>query len=321
MANPNNPLVSVIIPVWNGGALLPETLRSLEAQTCRDFEALIVNDGSTDGTAEIARQFCDADPRFQLLNRAHTGLSATRNAGMAAARGEFIAFLDADDLWLPEKLARQMELFRADPRVNFSYTNFYFWDGHRDLEVYYRDTRPLPDGDAARRLVFNNIYGMSSVVVRRELLKKSGDFDPAFLGCEDWDLWLRMTEHGLWARGTGEPLMRYRRWPGNMTNNKKSIIAGGILALEKNLQATRRPELRPYYRRSLDHTRARLELTHAREAIATAPEKVPAALWRAWRLRPGRLKWLMWFLLAVWPGFLGGRSTRKIVHRKLIEKF
>jgi len=316
-----SPTVSVIIPVWNGAALLPETLRSLQSQTFTDFEALIVDDGSTDATAAVAAAFCQADARLRLVARPHAGLSAARNAGLELARGEFIAFLDADDVWLPEKLARQMELFRADPRASFAYANYYFWDGQQDLSVGHRPNRPLPDGDTARRLVTSNVYAVSSVVVRRTVIARAGGFDTGLESCEDWDMWLRLAEQDFRARGTREPLIRYRRWPGSMSNNKLKMVRHNLIVLEKNLRATRRPELRPAYRRAIRYNRAVLELILARQLVDTNPARVPAGLCRAWRHYPYRLKWLLWFALTAWPKTLGGRATAGIVHRKLIRKF
>jgi glycosyltransferase involved in cell wall biosynthesis len=316
------PLVSVVMPAFNAARFIEQTLESARCQTFQDFEVLVVDDGSTDDTAAVAQKFCETDARFQLLRRSHNGLSATRNAGIERTRGEFIAFLDADDVWSPEKLECQMALFRADPRVNFSYTNFHFWDGQLDLEIYYRANRPLPDCDAARQLIFANVYCISTVVTKRELFDKAGVFDTALLdGCEDWDLWLRLAEHGLYARGTHKPLARYRRWPGNMSNKKLKMAENDVRVLKKNLLATRRPELRPLYRQSLNFARGKLELARARPLVETAPDFVPAAVWRAWRFHPQRLKWLMWYLLAAWPKFLGGNKTARIVHRKLVQKF
>ena len=316
-----SPLVSVIIPVWNGASLLPETLRSLQAQTYTRFEALILDDGSTDNTAAVAREFCEADPRLRFVPRLHSGVSATRNAGLEMAHGEFIAFLDSDDVWLPTKLERQMELFRSDPRTTFAYTNFYFWDGERDLSLYYRSNKPLPDGDSARQLVAACVYGMSTVVVRRAAFERTGGFDSELEGCEDWDMWLRLLEHGFWARGIREPLARYRRWPGSLSANKYIIFQNDLLVLEKNRRATRRAELRPLYDRAIRNARGRLELARAKQLLAASPGEVPSAIWRAWRHQPRRWKWLMWFVLAIWPNLLGGTAMKAIAHRKIMQKF
>jgi glycosyltransferase involved in cell wall biosynthesis len=315
-------LVSVIIPAFNAAETIGLTLESLCAQTHENFEAIVVDDGSTDDTAAIVRKFCDADPRFIFAAKPHSGLPGTRNAGIEIARGEFIAFLDADDVWLPGKLARQMDLFRANPRVNLAFTNFFIWDGERDLLVYYRDSRPLPDGDVSRQLLFSSVFGISSVVLRRAAFGGDCLFDASLRdGSEDWDLWLRLAGRGLFVRGTREPLMRYRRWPGNMSNRKLKMAESELRVVEKNFRASQRPELQVLYRCSLNHVRGRLELVRARQWLDDAPEKIPAAIWRAWRFNPRHVKWLMWFALVAWPKFLGGRVTEKVVHRKLIEKF
>jgi glycosyltransferase involved in cell wall biosynthesis len=316
------PLVSIVIPAFNAAQTVAQTLESLRAQTHENFEAIIVDDGSTDDTATIVRKFCDVDSRFIFAPKPHSGLPGTRNAGIGIARGEFVAFLDADDVWLPEKLTRQMDLFRVDSRVNLAFTNFFIWDGQRDLLVYYRETRPLPDGDVSRQLLFSSLFGISSVVLRRPAFGGDCLFDASLRdGSEDWDLWLRLAGRGLFVRGTREPLMRYRRWPGNMSNRKLKMAESELRVIEKNLRASQRPELRSLYRRSLNRVRGRLELVRARQMLDDAPGKIPATIWRAWRFNPRHVKWLMWFVLAVWPKFLGGRVTEKIVHRKLAEKF
>jgi len=318
---PEAPLVSVIIPAFNAAGVITQSLASVRDQTFRDFEAIIVDDGSTDDTAALARRFCAADPRFCVLQQAHTGIPVARNAAIARARGAWIAFQDADDVWLPQKLERQVELSRADPRANLLFTNFYYWDGDRDLHANYLAGQPLPEGDAARELVSACVYGNLTVMLRRETFRRVGGFDPAFEFAQDWDLWLRIADQGLWARGTYESLARYRRWPGCQTNQKLAVAEWAVRVLEKNSRASQRPELRPLYQRSLTARRTRLEFVRARSLIGCRPEAVPAAIWRAWRLNPRRLKWLMWTGLVAWPNLLGGRATAGIVHRKILRKW
>ena len=319
------PLVSVIVPVWNGAAFLAEALRSLQAQTYTHFEAIIVDDGSTDDTSAIARRFCETDSRFAFVQQTHAGVSAARNTAIARSRGEYIAFLDADDVWFPEKLERQLALFAGDPLINAVFTNFYIWDGRDDLNVWFRPDKPLPAGDVSRRLVFNIGHvcaaSMSVAVLRRELFNEVGLFDPGLAIGEDWDLLLRMAERGLSVRVTREPLARYRRWSGNATNQKLKVAESNVQVLQKNLQKTRRPELKPLYQRSLAFARAQLELSRARQFIESRPDAVPAAIWRAWQFQPRELKWLARLALVVWPKFLGGNKTARITHRKLVEKF
>jgi glycosyltransferase involved in cell wall biosynthesis len=315
-------LVSIVVPAFNSAVVIEQTLQSIQAQTFKNFEVIVVDDGSTDNTVAVTRRICESDPRFVLVTQPHGGVSAARNTAIARARGKFIAFLDADDVWFPEKLARQMELFRTEPRMNFAYSNFYFWDGVHDKGIYYKASHSMPDGDAAAELVFANVYaGICTVVVRRELLAGDLCFDETLTtGCEDWDLWLRMAECGLGARGIREPLARYRRWAGNMSNRRLKMAEGDVRVLEKNLRTTRRPELRPLYKRSLAIARSKLELVRARQFIETQPDAMPAAVRRTWRLHPRQFKWLMRFVLLTWPKPLGGRVTERIVHRKLIQE-
>jgi glycosyltransferase involved in cell wall biosynthesis len=317
----NKPLVSVIIPSWNGAAVLEEALRSAQTQSYRHFEVIIVDDGSTDDTAKIAGRFCESDARFRLLHQANAGVSVARNTAMEQARGEFIAFLDADDVWMPGKLARQIPLFREDSRTNLVFTNFFAWDGEQDLAHRYRSDKPLPEGDAMPRLIRSCLYLTSTVIVPRQFLSLAGGFDPELREAQDWDLFLRLGEHGLRARGIREPLARYRRWPGNRTGQKLKFAVAAVRVLEKNLGATQRPALRPAYRRSLSFARAKLELARARYRIETEPDTVPPAILRAWRLCPKRVEWLLWYLLAAWPDALGGCATAAMVHRKMLQKY
>ena len=319
------PLISVIIPAFNAASVIGETLESVRHQTFENFEVIMVDDGSTDDTSAIAQKFCVSDPRFSLIRQANCGVSAARNRAIRQARGEWIAFLDADDVWMPQKLERQMDLGRQNPRANLLFTNFYMWDDPHDLHIWLKDDHPLPEGDVSRKLVFSISHAcdgsMSTAMVRREMFSSSGFFDPDIAICEDWDLLLRMADHGLRVRGTREPLARYRRWPGNVTSQKLKMAEAQVRVLQKNLRTTQRPELRPLYQRSLNLARSRLELVRARQMLDTSPEKTPAAIWRAWRLSPRQIKWLMRYFLVAWPKFLGGRATERIVHRKLMQKF
>jgi glycosyltransferase involved in cell wall biosynthesis len=315
-----NPLVSIIIPTYNVEWFLAETLASVQQQSFREFEAIVVDDGSTDRTGEIAQRFAEKDGRFILLRQKNAGVSAARNAAFKRARGRLIAFLDADDVWSPEKLERQLALFREDPRVNFTFTNLFIWDGRRDLRLCYRKHKPLPEGNPIRQLIFDNLFGISTVMVKRETLDAAGPFDSELSMAEDWDMWLRMADRDLWARGIREPLSRYRIWEGNVSKQRLRIVEAVVLMLGKNLHATSRPELRPLYERSLVRVRVKLELAKICPQLDTHPELVPDAIWRAWKLDPLQVKWLFRWALVVWPHFLGGKFTAGSVYRKLREK-
>jgi glycosyltransferase involved in cell wall biosynthesis len=311
------PLVSVVIPTFNGASVIWETLESVRSQTFQNFEAIIVDDGSTDDTSAIARRFCETDSRFAFVQQIHAGVSNARNAGILQARGEWIALLDHDDIWLPQKLERQLALSREDSRANFLFTNFYLWDGQRDLRLMYPDGQPLPEGDTLRQLVFSFTYLPSTVMVRRQTLLDAHLFDPELLMSQDWDMWLRIAEHGIWARGIREPLVRYRRWPGSLIGaNRLASSEDNVLAIKKRLRATQHASLIPLYRRSLAAVQIHCERMRARHLVETDPDALPRFIWRVWHLDP-RSKWLRWYLCLVWPKFLGGNMTRRYVHHKI----
>jgi glycosyltransferase involved in cell wall biosynthesis len=194
------PIITVVIPARNAGQVIADTLASVRQQTFKDWEAIIViDDGSTDDTAEIVRQFAKTDPRFLLIHQHQPGIAAARNRAIAEARGEFIAFLDADDVWFPEKLEKQIKLFEPDRRLDVAFTNFHYWDGQKDAEPFYGANRPLPSGNIDERIIYSISRfcpTMSVHLMRKKTLVDAGLFDATELTIEDWDLWLRMAMAG-----------------------------------------------------------------------------------------------------------------------------
>jgi len=185
------PRVSVIIPVLNRAARVRRAIESVLAQTCQDFEIIVVDDGSTDGTAAAVETF--ADRRITLIRHEQTrGGSAARNTGIRASSAAYVAFLDSDDEWLPTKLERQLEVFeRSDDRLGLVYTGVQhvFDDGHV--------SRCLPQRhlDLRRALLTENVVGETSVgMVRRTALEATGAFDESLPSCQDLDLWLSVCE-------------------------------------------------------------------------------------------------------------------------------
>jgi glycosyltransferase involved in cell wall biosynthesis len=209
------PAVSVVIPAYNAEATLGETLASLLAQTFTDFEALIVDDGSCDGTAEIASGTGDA--RVRVLSIPNGGVAGARNHAITQAQGGLIAFLDADDLWEPQKLERQVAALEERPQAGWCVTGGVRID-ERSAEI-----APLPlldPDDVCRALLLHSmtVGHLSSGMVRRTLLDRVGGFDPRFSQCADWDLWLRLSVAAPVAV-LHDRLLRYRTTAGNMSSN------------------------------------------------------------------------------------------------------
>ncbi len=237
-----SPFISIVVPALNVAGVIEETLQAVSRQTFQNFEAIIVDGGSTDDSAAIAQRFCKKRRAFFFVLQRGSDISTARNTAIQRARGEWIAFLDADDVWLPAKLERQLELIQKDPRANFLFTNYYIWDGQNDLGVYYRPSHSLPDGDVMRRLISNNIFGTSSILVQRGIFTDDCRFDSQLSnGCEDWDLWLRLAERGLCVRGTREPLVRYRRWQGNKSNQNLKRFSATSNCLKKTFAPRKAP--------------------------------------------------------------------------------
>jgi glycosyltransferase involved in cell wall biosynthesis len=179
--------VSIIIPTYNRAKLLPEAIDSVLKQTFRDLELIVVDDGSTDETAQILQ---DYDSNIQVIRQHNQGVSAARNRGILHADGELIAFLDSDDLWKPRKLKVQVEYMRAHPEVMICQTE----------EIWMRRGARVNPGKKHKKYsgwFFENmlplcIVSPSAVIMRRELFAHVGMFDESLPVCEDYDLWLRV---------------------------------------------------------------------------------------------------------------------------------
>jgi glycosyltransferase involved in cell wall biosynthesis len=184
----NSPAVSVIIPTFNRGWCLGQAVDSVLAQAYPDLELIVVDDGSTDATPRLLAGY---GGRLHVLRCEHRGVSAARNAGIAAAGAELIAFLDSDDLWLPGKLSRQVAFFTRNPQALICQTE----------ELWVRNGRRVNPGKRHRKragIIFEPslelcLVSPSAVMVRRELLERVGLFDEALPACEDYDLWLRVS--------------------------------------------------------------------------------------------------------------------------------
>jgi len=311
------PRISIIIPAYNAEPFLAETLASVQRQTYREFEVIVVDDGSTDRTGEIAQRFVEKDARFILLRQKNAGECVARNVALERARGEWIAFLDADDVWLSKKLAAQLDLLKQEPRANLLFTDYFSWDGQNDLGRRYSDPDKFPDGDVGRRLIFFDLFGMSTVMIKRKALDAVGLMDIELQGAPDWDLWLRIAERGLCAKGVRQPLARYRLWSGNVSRNIIRMRESNVLILEKALARPQCAAWRRAYRRSLQIARGNLEFARVRPLIETQPKAVSAAALHAWLYCPTRFKWLLWYFATLWPN----SPWAGIVYRKIQGKW
>jgi glycosyltransferase involved in cell wall biosynthesis len=223
------PDVSVVLATRNQARWLRETLASVRAQTFRDWELLVADDGSTDGTADVVA--AQGDERIVWLPGPHADRAAARNRALAAAKGRYVAFLDGDDCWHPDKLARQIAALDAAPDAALCYTIARFVDAG-GAPLPHRKPDDPPSGRIFPRLVRGNVIVLASVLARREHVGAAGGFDatlPVF-GCEDWGLWLRLARRAP-VIGLAEELTLYRRHAGNTA--WRSILRSGLAVLDR----------------------------------------------------------------------------------------
>jgi teichuronic acid biosynthesis glycosyltransferase TuaG len=225
---------SVIMPAYNAGAYLEESLTSIFGQSEQDFEILLIDDGSTDDTAERIRPF-RADERFCYFAQQNQGVAAARNLGLENARGRYIAFLDADDLWHPHKLRSHLELLEANTSLGMSFNWFHLL--HDDKPVG-RLALPWFDPPTQHELNWTTLLernwtGTSStVVVRAESLKERRAFAENFRTGEDYHLWLRIAQAGWGVGFIPEPLSIYRKRSGSLTVDHLQIARDHLHVLE-----------------------------------------------------------------------------------------
>ena len=214
------PRVSIITPAYNAAQYLEETVKSVQNQTFMDWEMIIVDDCSKDDTYKIAARLAEEDPRIKVLqNKVNSGVSATRNAALDVATGEYIAFLDSDDLWLAQKLEKQVQFMEAGQYV-LTYTNYQKFNsetGDRHQKVI-----RAPATMTAKRIYGDTSIGCLTVMVNRN---RSGPFHMPLIGhTEDNITWQEILARGHTAYRIDEVLSLYREGNKSLTSEKKSAV-------------------------------------------------------------------------------------------------
>lgn len=299
------PAVSVIMPAFNVEPYIADAINSVLSQTFGDFELLVVDDGSTDGTAAIARRFAEADSRIRVIHQENCGLAAARNTALQHARGGALALLDSDDLWMPGFLQAQMAVLDARPGVDIVTGNA------RTLGSYenglparpWPDPRPSPDlwtilGDEL------SVFIMS--VFRRRVYDTIGGFDEMLRTNEDFDFWLRAALAGFTFARNDEPLGFYRRRDDSLSASEVRMLRGALRvyykhrpALARNARALRLLDAR------VQQFETELVTAEARDAISQQDFQTASLHLSALRDRGGGPLVYLARLLAQWmPGLL-----------------
>ncbi len=232
-----SPLVSVIIPAYNAEEYFEETLESLLVQSLTNWEAIIIDDGSTDSTLALAQSYAQRDARIQVVQQANAGVSQARNLAIARSKGEFIAFLDSDDIWLPEKLQTQVEAMRAHdvalvycPFREFG-ENCFPWCA----KAWGRFTDVLDSEEFWRKLLLGCFVIPSCVLVRTDVLRGLGGFDLARPRAEDYDLWFRIARAGYKVFGQDTRLCLYRKRGDSLSRESEKIFFDSLEIVSRNL--------------------------------------------------------------------------------------
>ncbi|WP_270936797.1 glycosyltransferase family 2 protein [Falsiroseomonas oryzae] len=305
--------MSIVTPAFDVACFVGDAIASVRAQSHADLELVVVDDGSRDGTARAAERAAEDDPRIRILRQANAGVSAARNAGIAAATGQALLFLDADDWLAPDALARLVAALRAAPGAVAAYGP---WaavaeaarPGDPPLRL---KTGPFPDGDVLETLLVRNLLANGGhLLIRRRAFAAAGGFDPAIRYGEDWECWVRLALQGGFGRVAGTAPLLFVRERGASAYRRMArdpaAFAPAMAAIWGN------PALAARLGPRLDRLRARAEAENAwvvgkelirhgamaeglarlRSAFAAAPGPKRAALLAAAHLLPllpGRL--------------------------------
>ena len=323
----NKPLVSVIVPTYNYGRFIEETLECLRAQTYVNWECIVVDDGSTDDTADRVSRFMERDARFKFLRQENARQAAAKNNGLRNSAGQYIQFLDADDLIEPQKFEKQVQYLEAHPEVDIVYGSMRYFKTETPAERLHwmwGENKPwMPEISGSGKevltaLVRQNIMVINSPLMRRRVVDAVGLFDNVLPPAEDWDYWLRCAAAGM--------RFQFQDWPGTMalvrwhssssSNDRRKMYSSMMLAREKVDALTEDAEVLSLNR---EHMR-KDQQTLALETISHGPlsdclKEMIRAAWLSGR-KKHTLKWLA---CAAAAPFVPRQRLRMLVTRSWVS--
>lgn len=286
--------VSVIIPAYQSGNYLEATLSSVFSQSFKDFEVIVVDDGSTDHTHAILDRF---QGEIVIIRQKNQGPSAARNNAVKVSKGEYLAFVDADDLWLPEKLAKQMVLLERDPAIDLVFSDCYLFSEKGECKRTSFQISPPFQGFVFERLFAGNFITMLTVVIRKDCYLRSGGLDTELKFGEDYDLWLRISRDARFAY-VNEPLAKYRIHPNQLSSQDDRMVLG-LIKIKERILSESNCSISPsvleqgYYSLYLKYAKillSRGEVHHAKTYLLNYQRQSRITV-----------KWAILFLLAIAP--------------------
>ena len=231
------PIISVVIPAYNAEKWISQTIKSVQQQTFSDWEIIVIDDGSTDSTLEILKGI--VDERLKVFSYENGGVSVARNRGLAHSAGEFIAFLDADDLWTPDYLELHLAALKQHPEADVAYC----WTARIDEKGDFLSTKPpvFFQGNVYPQLLVKSFLDCGSLLIRQQAIQSVGEFDPCLKLGEDWDYWLRLARHSHFVLIPKVQLL-YRQWSDSTTSKLhleklEQYEKARFIILEKALQS------------------------------------------------------------------------------------
>ncbi|MGB3491325.1 MAG: glycosyltransferase family A protein [Elainellaceae cyanobacterium] len=278
------PSVSIIIPAYNAEETILETIHSVREQTYQDFEILVIDDGSKDRTVEIVKEV--DDPRIKVFTYPNGGVSVARNRGIERSTGEFLAFIDNDDLWTPDKLELQLHALdkNKDADAIYSWSVNMVDDG--ESRIFVSGSQPTATGNIYAELLLGNFIGNgSNILVRRKVIDEIGGYEPG-LSFSDWDFCLRTAAKFQFAAVPKVQIL-YRRASGSMSSQVDAMEKAGLRALERNFASA--PENYQHLKsKSLAfHYRYCADLALHHDSSMAEIKYAQSNLWKAIRLFPG----------------------------------
>ncbi|HLL73732.1 MAG TPA: glycosyltransferase [Pyrinomonadaceae bacterium] len=240
------PLISVIVPTYNYGKLIGQSLDSVRSQTYQHWECLVVDDGSTDHTSEVVKGYVKADSRIRYLKQDNRRQAAARNNGIQNSRGEYFQFLDADDLIEPKKFERQVNYMEAHPDVDIVYGDVRFFEGENVNKLHYLlggEDKPWMPGisgkgkDVLTALIRKDTIPINTALVRRSVVDKVGLFDERLSPVEDWDYWIRCAAEGMrFQYKDSEETRALVRYHSSSSSKNRRQALRGILVMRKKIK-------------------------------------------------------------------------------------
>ncbi|MDO8574417.1 MAG: glycosyltransferase [bacterium] len=308
-------LVSIIIPAYNVEGFIKNAVESALGQTYSNIEIIVVDDGSTDKTEDILSPYIK-EKKIKYIRQSNLGLAGARNTGIKEAQGKYIALLDADDEFLPEKIKKQVKALEVNPDYGICYCDIiHFFEGNPRKFYHHRYT--YQSGNLFEPLLEKQFINPLSVVIRKDVLAKWGVFDPELRHTEDWELWLRLSHAGIKFYYLDEPLALYQvRTSGNLSiiQNEPKMKENGLKVftrLEKSLSEEEKGRYR--FKEIIDSLKLKTAL-----AYLMIGDKKKAKNYI--QNQPFILKLLITFLPSqVWQTSL--RLARRIKHRFLLKKY